>query len=101
MKRLLLMLSFITYQLSICHIVAQIVSTEPVRLETPVGHAPQLPYQLWVTYADGRGEYRQVKWMNASEATEQAEANATINPIGTYYKVRGFVVGDNTTVQIR
>ncbi len=91
------MLSFITYQLSICHIVAQIVSTEPVRLETPVGHAPQLPYQLWVTYADGRGEYRQVKWMNASEATEQTEANATINPIGTYYKVRGFVVGDNTT----
>ena len=73
------------------------MSTEPVRLETPVGHAPQLPYQLWVTYADGRGEYRQVKWMNASEATEQAEANATINPIGTYYKVRGFVVGDNTT----
>ena len=35
MKRLLLTLSFITSQLSISHIVAQIVSTEPVRLETP------------------------------------------------------------------
>jgi hypothetical protein len=62
-----------------------------------VGHAPRLPYQLWVTYADGRGEYRQVKWTNASEATEQAEANANINPAGNIYKVRGFILGDNTT----
>ena len=35
--------------------------------------------------------------MNASEATEKAEADATMNPVGTEYKVRGFVIGDNTT----
>ena len=66
-------------------------------MEAPVGNAPQLPYQLWVEYADGKGEYRQVKWMNSSEATEQAEANPAINPVGTIYKVRGFIIGDNTT----
>ncbi|MBR6142122.1 MAG: glycoside hydrolase family 127 protein [Bacteroidaceae bacterium] len=74
---------------------AQIVNTEPVCVETPVGHAPRLPYQLWVTDASGRSEYRQVKWMNSSEATEQAEANPAINPVGTTYKVRGFILGDN------
>ena len=66
-------------------------------IETPVGNAPQLPYQLWVTYSDGKGEFRQVKWQNSSEATEQAEANPTINPVGTIYKVRGFIIGDNST----
>ena len=68
-----------------------------VSVEAPVGHAPQLPYQLWVKYADGKGEFRQVRWMNSSEATEQAEANPAINPAGTIYKVRGFIIGDNTT----
>ena len=97
MKRLLLTISFIIFYLSFSPVGAQIVSTEPVNLETSVGHAPRLPYQLWVTYADGRGEYRQVKWTNASEATEQAEANADITPVGIIYKVRGFILGDNTT----
>ena len=68
-----------------------------VYVEAPVGNTPRLPYQLWVTYSDGKGEYRQVKWMNSSEATEQAEANPAINPVGTIYKVRGFIIGDNTT----
>ena len=68
-----------------------------VSVTTPVGTVPQLPYLLWVTYSDGSGEYRQVRWMNASEATEKAEADATMNPVGTEYKVRGFVIGDNTT----
>ena len=68
-----------------------------VSVETPVGNAPRLPYLLWVTYSDGKGEYRQVKWQNSSEATEQAETNPAINPAGTIYKVRGFIVGDNTT----
>ena len=88
---------FIISSLFYSQLAAQIVNTEPVCVETPVGHAPRLPYQLWVTDANGRGEYRQVKWMNASEATEQAEANPTINPVGTIYKVRGFILGDNTT----
>ena len=74
-----------------------IVSVKNVSVETPVGNAPRLPYQLWVEYADGKGEYRQVKWLNASEATEQAEANPAINPVGTTYKVRGFIIGDNST----
>ena len=74
-----------------------IISVEEQKVEVPVGNAPRLPYQLWVTYADGKGEYRQVKWMNSSEATEQAEANPSINPAGTMYKVRGFIIGDNTT----
>ena len=53
MKRLFLTLSFIIYHLSFSHIVAQIVNIEPVCVETPVGHAPRLPYQLWVTDAKG------------------------------------------------
>ena len=74
-----------------------IVKVERVSVETPVGCAPRLPYQVWVTYSDGNGEFRQVKWLNSSEATEKAESNPTINPVGTAYQVRGFIIGDNTT----
>ena len=74
-----------------------ITKVEAVSVTTPVGNVPRLPYQLWVTYSDGGGEYRQVKWMNTSEAIEKAEADPTMNPVGTEYKVRGFVIGDNTT----
>ena len=74
-----------------------ITKVATVSVTTPVGNVPQLPYQLWVIYSDDSGEYRQVRWMNASEATEQAEANPAINPVGTIYKVRGFILGDNTT----
>ena len=95
MRRLLSF--FILSSLFVSKVTAQIVNTEPVCIETPVGHAPRLPYLLWVTDANGHSEYRQVKWMNTSEATEQAEANPNINPVGTIYKVRGFILGDNTT----
>ena len=74
-----------------------IANVESVSVEAPVGNAPRLPYQVWVTYTDGSGEYRQVRWQNASQVTEQAEANPTINPVGTEYKVKGFIIGDNTT----
>ena len=74
-----------------------IAKVERVSVETPVGCAPRLPYQVWVTYSDGNGEFRQVKWLNSSEATEKAESNPTINPVGTAYQVRGFIIGDNTT----
>jgi DUF1680 family protein len=70
---------------------------ETISVEVPVGNAPRLPYQLWVEYNDGKAEYRQVKWLNSSEATETAEANPEMNPAGTVYKVRGFIIGDNTT----
>ena len=100
MRRLLLLLSCIIFHLSIS--VAQksfrsIKSVETVSVEVPVGNAPRLPYQLWVNYSDGKGEYRQVKWFNASEATEAAEANPSINPVGNIYKVRGVILGDNST----
>jgi len=74
-----------------------ITKAEAVSVEVPVGHAPRLPYRVWVQYSDGRGEYRQVKWQNSSLVREQAEADPTINPAGTEYKVKGFVTGDNTT----
>ena len=74
-----------------------IKSVQAVSVEVPVGNAPRLPYRLWVEYSDGKGEYRQVKWLNASEATEKAEANPAINPIGNIYKVRGMILGDNST----
>ena len=47
-----------------------IKQVEAVSVEVPVGNAPRLPYRLWVNYSDGKGEYRPVKWLNASEATE-------------------------------
>ena len=74
-----------------------IKSVEKVCVTVSVGHVPSLPYQLWVNYSDGKGEYRQVKWLNASEATEKAEANPAINPVGTTDKVRGVIIGDTTT----
>ena len=74
-----------------------ITTIEPVSVLVPVGCAPRLPYQLWVKYNDGHAEYRQVKWQNSSLVREQAEADASINPVGTEYKVKGYVIGDNTT----
>ena len=74
-----------------------IQDVESVSVQVPVGNVPRLPYQLWVKYSDRKGEYRQVKWLNSSEATEAAEANPAINPVGTIYKVRGMILGDNAT----
>jgi len=75
-----------------------IATTETVNVEVPVGNAPRLPYQVWVTYKEGgSGEFRQVRWQNSSIVREQAEANASMNPVGTEYKVKGFILGDNTT----
>jgi len=74
-----------------------IKSVETVSVEVPVGNAPRLPYRLWVKYTDGHAEFRQVKWQNSSLVREQAEANATMTPVGTSYKVKGYITGDNTT----
>ena len=65
-----------------------------VRVEAPVGTAPVLPYQVWVTYADRSGEWRQVKWTNSLREAEEEEAAL---PVGSTYLVRGFILGDNTT----
>ena len=74
-----------------------IVKVQEVSVEVPVGNAPRLPYRLWVEYSDGKGEYRQVKWQNSSQVREQAEADPKINPVGTEYKIKGHIIGDNTT----
>lgn len=88
---------FVLSSLFYSQLIAQIMNVEPVCVEVSVGNAPRLPYQLWVTYSDGKGEYRQVRWLNASEASEKAEADPAITPVGTIYKVRGFILGDNST----
>lgn len=55
--------------------VRSITSVQPIVVYCPVGTVPQLPYQVWVTYSDGQGEYRQTKWSNSALSTEQSEAD--------------------------
>lgn len=74
-----------------------IMKVEPILVETPVGTAPRLPWQVWVTYSDGTHEWRQTKWTNALLSTEQQEANPDLNPVGKTYTINGFIIGDNTT----
>lgn len=70
---------------------------EPVEVRCPVGNVPRLPYQVWVTYAHGKSEYRQVKWTNAARQTEENQADPATHPVGTNYTITGFILGDNTT----
>lgn len=70
-----------------------------VKVETPEGTVPQLPWQVWVTYTDGYGEWRQVRWSNSSETEEAQQADKVKNPVGTSYTVQGYILGDNTTKQ--
>lgn len=70
---------------------------EAVSVQCPVGTSPRLPNRLWVTYRDGRAEYRQVRWMNAPLTSEEDEADARRHPAGVSYRLKGYVVGDNTT----
>lgn len=70
---------------------------QAVNVVTPVGHAPRLPWQVWVTYNDGVGEWRQVVWTNTSLEQERSQADAVQTPAGSTYTVRGYIIGDNTT----
>lgn len=74
-----------------------IKSVEQVTVHCPEGNAPRLPWQVQVTYKDGKKEWRQVRWTNSALAIEQMEADAIKTPAGTRYKVRGYILGDNTT----
>jgi hypothetical protein len=47
-----------------------------------VGTVPRLPYQVWVTYSDGKSEYRQTRWSNSHLPPEQAQADRRKNPVG-------------------
>lgn len=74
-----------------------IVKVEDISINSPVGTAPRLPWQVWVTYSDGTHEWRQTKWTNSLLSTEQQQANPDLYPVGKTYTVKGYVIGDNTT----
>lgn len=64
-----------------------IMSVEEVRVETPLGTLPRLPYRLRVTYLDGSSELRQVRWTDVD----------SIRAEGSGYRVDGYVTGDNSS----
>lgn len=74
-----------------------IVKVGDISVNSPVGTAPRLPWQVWVTYSDGTHEWRQTKWTNSLLSTEQQQANPDLYPVGKTYTVKGYVIGDNTT----
>lgn len=75
-------------------IVKVITDVEKVVVASPVGCAPRLPYQVWVTYSDNTHAYRQIKWSNSALTTEREQATY---PVGKQYTVIGYIIGDNTT----
>lgn len=97
MKKALLMSLLALPALSASAYNGEISRVQTVKVTTAVGNAPTLPYRVWVDYKDGKGEYRQVKWMNYSLDTENAEADAQKTPAGTTYSVQGYIIGDNAT----
>ena len=74
-----------------------IVKVEQVSLSSPVGTVPRLPYQVWVTYSDDKSELRQVKWSNSARNVEEDQADPNKYPVGSIYKIDGFIIGDNST----
>ena len=72
---------------------------DTLHIYTAEGTAPQLPYQILVTYADGKKEWRKIRWTNAALATEQREANPKVYPAGSKYTVKGYVSGSDATPQ--
>lgn len=77
--------------------VRSITQVERIQIECPVGTAPRLPFQVWVTYSDGKSEYRQTRWSNSARAVEEEQADPAVYPAGKEYTVNGFIIGDNTT----
>ena len=71
-RALLLSVSFAL--LVACQAEKTIHRVPEVLVDAPEGTAPVLPYQVWVTYADRSGEWRQVKWTNSLRETEEEEA---------------------------
>lgn len=71
-----------------------ITKTESVEIDCPEGTAPQLPYQVWVTYQNGEKEWRQIRWGNSARETEKEEA---AYKAGKKYTIDGYILGDNTT----
>lgn len=74
-----------------------ISKVENISVRCTAGTVPRLPYRVWVTYTDGRSEYRQVKWNNASAADERDAADVTKHPAKSSYDIAGNIIGDETT----
>jgi len=74
-----------------------IVKVETINVESPVGTVPRLPYQVLVTYSDGKKEWRQTRWNNSLRSIEEQQANSELYPVGKEYTINGFIIGDNTT----
>lgn len=83
-----------------CQVMAKkrvIKQVAPISIDCPVGTVPRLPWQVWVKYSDGTGEWRQTRWNNSLSSTEQQQANPELYPVGKTYTVTGYIIGDNTT----
>src|SRR5690554_3677714 len=76
----------------------RIIKVEQVSVDSPVGTVPRLPFQIRVTYSDGKSEFRQVKWSNSARNVEEEQSNPDKYSVGKTYKIEGFVIGDNSTV---
>lgn len=74
-----------------------ISAVEQIVVESPVGTVPRLPYRVWVTYSDGKSEYRQVKWSNSARNVEEEQADPDKYPAGHQYTIEGFITGDYST----
>ena len=74
-----------------------IKEVEKIHVSTPEGTVPRLPYRMLITLQDGTQEWKQVKWMNYSRATEELQSNPLQYPVGKNYTVKGFLLGDEST----
>ena len=85
------------YTISCIAVPRTIKHVAPVSVQCPVGTAPRLPNCIWTIYNDGYAEYRQVRWNNSLLDEEQSEADLTRYPVGSFYKVKGYILGESTT----
>ncbi len=97
MKNVLFFLSFFLFVFfsTSCFARSHVIrKVEPVIVDVPQGMVPRLPWQVWVNFADGMGEFRQVRWENSLRSVEEQQARA---PLGSTYEVEGYILGNNTT----
>ena len=59
--------------------------TQRISIDSPEGTVPRLPYQIWVTYNDGTGEFRQVRWSNSALVTEKEQSDPQVYHAGKRY----------------
>lgn len=97
-KKTLLSFSFISITMHPTIACGQtIANVDTLHITTAEGTVPQLPFQVYVTYTNGEKAWRQVRWTNAAQVTEQREANPQVNTIGSSYTVKGYILGSDAT----